>query len=138
MAILPRKGILAIAAVVDIALHAEERPVSAKTLAVRHGLPHRHLEPVLQALVRDNILRGIRGPGGGYELAGEPSNITAEQIIRAAETAEDADALLMQSNSPLLTEVVLPAVAQAEKALSDALGQLTVADMLQSGERPPA
>src|SRR5207253_11116665 len=135
MPILPRKGILAIAAVVDVALHAKERPVSAKTLAVRHGLPPRHLEPVLQALVREGILRGIRGPGGGYELAGEARDITAEQILHAAETVDDPDALLMQSHSPLLAEVVMPAIAQAEKALSDALVRVTVEDMLLPGER---
>jgi len=129
---LPRKGILAIAAVVDIALHAQERPVSAKTLAVRHGLPPRHLEPVLQALVRAGILRGIRGPGGGYELADQARNITAEQILRAAETVDETGASPLQSNSALLAEVVLPAVAQAEKALSDALIRVTVDDMLRA------
>src|ERR1700724_2426888 len=77
MPFLPRKGILAIAAVVDIALNDRERPVSAKTLAVRHGLPPRHLEPVLQALVRDGILKGTRGPRGGYALARESGRITA-------------------------------------------------------------
>src|SRR5258705_3499243 len=133
MPILPRKGILAIAAVVDIALHDGDTPVSAKTLAVRHGLPPRHLEPVLQALVRDGILKGIRGPGGGYELAGEPGDITAAQILRAADMI-DGEGQSPQSNSPLLAEVVLPAVAHAEKALSDALTRITVADMVRPAE----
>src|SRR6201996_291842 len=115
MPLLPRKSILAIAAVVDIALHAHSRPVAAKALAQRHQLPPRHLEPVLQALVREGILKGIRGPGGGYELASEPRDITAEQILRAAELIDDDPA--PQSNSPLLADVVLPAVAHAEKAL---------------------
>ena len=131
MPILPRKGILAIAAVVDIALHDRDAPVSAKTLAVRHGLPPRHLEPVLQALVRDGILKGIRGPGGGYQLAGEPGDITAAQILRAADMIDDEDP---QSNSPLLAELVLPAVAHAERALSDALTRITVADMVRPAE----
>ena len=56
MSLLPRKGLLAIAAVVDVALNGRDRPVSAKALAARHGLPPRHLEPVLQALVHDGIL----------------------------------------------------------------------------------
>ena len=133
MPFLPRKGILAIAAVVDIALHDGERPVSAKTLAVRHGLPPRHLEPVLQALVREGVLKGIRGPGGGYELASEPRAITAEQILRAAELIDDDPA--PQSSSPLLADVVLPAVANAEKALSDALTQITIEDMVRPADR---
>ncbi len=133
MPILPRKGILAIAAVVDIALHDGEHPVSAKALAIRHGLPPRHLEPVLQALVREGILKGIRGPGGGYELAGEPRDITAEQILRATELADDGDP--PQSNSPLLADVVLPTMVHAEKALSDALARITVEDMVRPAAR---
>ena len=84
MPILPRKGILAIAAVVDIALHDGEHPVSAKTLAVRHGLPPRHLETLLQGLVQANILKGVRGPRGGYELARERRKISAGEIVRTA------------------------------------------------------
>jgi Rrf2 family protein len=133
MPFLPRKGILAIAAVVDIALNDREHPVSAKTLAVRHGLPPRHLEPVLQALVREGILKGIRGPGGGYELAAEPRAITAEQILRAAELMDEDRA--PQSNSPLVVDIVLPAVAHAEKALLDALGRITVEDMVRPADR---
>ena len=133
MSFLPRKGILAIAAVVDIALRDGDHPVSAKTLAVRHGLPPRHLEPVLQALVREGVLKGIRGPGGGYELASEPRDITAEQILRAAELIDGDPA--PQSNSPLLAEIVLPAMAHAEKALSDALSRITVEDMVRPADR---
>ena len=87
MALLSRKGLLAIGAVIDIALHAGQRPVSARALAERNGLPPRHLEPVLQALVREGILKGIRGPGGGYELAGARRDITAESILRAASSS---------------------------------------------------
>ena len=89
MALLSRKGLLAIAAVIDVALHGRGRPVSAKALAARHALPARHLEPVLQALVRVGILKGIRGPRGGYELARERRRITADDILRAAGTIED-------------------------------------------------
>ena len=89
MPLASRKAILAIVAVVDVALNARERPVSARALAARHNLPPRHLEPVLQALVRDGILKGIRGPHGGYELGRERKRISAEDILRAARQAED-------------------------------------------------
>ena len=93
MSLVSRKGVLAIAAVIDVALNARSRPVSAKALAARHRLPPRHLEPVLQALVRDGILKGIRGPHGGYELARERTRISADDILRAATTAEDVQPL---------------------------------------------
>ena len=88
MPLLPRKGILAIAAVIDVALQAHGHPISAKSSAARHGLPPRHLEPVLQALVRDGILKGIRGPRGGYALARDRKQVTANDILRAAGTVD--------------------------------------------------
>ena len=88
MTILPRKGLLALAVVVDVALQTDGPPISAETLATRHGLPSRHLESVLQSLVREGILKGIRGPHGGYELARERSGITANDILRAARNSD--------------------------------------------------
>ncbi len=133
MPLLPRKGILAIAAVIDIAINARGRPVAAKALAGRHHLPPRHLEPVLQALVREGILKGIRGPRGGYELARDQRQITADQILRAAGAADEAGDG-PEANSPLLSKVVVPALAQAEKAFSQALSRISVEDLTQSAE----
>ena len=113
MSLLPRKGLLAIAAVVDVALNARERPVSSRKLAARHNLPPRHLEPVLQALVHEGIFHGVRGPRGGYELARERKRISVADILRAAATVEDAEDDLPRSR--VLDEVVLPAIAEAEK-----------------------
>jgi Rrf2 family protein len=133
MPLLPRKGILAIAAVIDVALHASGRPVSAKALAERHALPPRHLEPVLQALVHDGILQGIRGPRGGYRLAREQRNITAEEILRAAGTVEDA-ATTTVVESRLVSAVVLPALAQAERAFALALGKISVEELTRKAQ----
>jgi Rrf2 family protein len=132
MPLLPRKGILAIAAVIDIALHARGRPVAAKALAQRHRLPPRHLEPVLQALVREGILKGVRGPRGGYELAREQRRITADDILRAAGTVEDEEAPV--TGSALISDVVAPALAQAEHAFSAALARISVEDLTRSSE----
>jgi Rrf2 family iron-sulfur cluster assembly transcriptional regulator len=67
---------------------AARGPVKVKALATRYQLPPRHLEPVLQALVRHGILNSIRGPGGGYGLARERRRITADEILRAVGTVE--------------------------------------------------
>jgi Rrf2 family transcriptional regulator, iron-sulfur cluster assembly transcription factor len=133
MPLVPRKGLLAIAAVIDVAIHANSRPVSAKALAARHQLPPRHLEPVLQALVRDGILKGIRGPHGGYELGRERDRITADDILRAAVTADDADGLALP-DSLLLSEVVRPALIETERTFSVALGRINIDDMVKRAE----
>src|SRR5581483_8392651 len=133
MTLLSRKGLLAIAAVIDVAIYGQGRPVSAKVLAARHSLPARHLEPVLQALVRVGILKGIRGPRGGYELARDRRRITADDILRAAGTIDDAQAS-MDSESKMLAEIVKPAISQAEKAFSAALSRINLDDLARRAE----
>src|SRR6185312_3430308 len=133
MSLVSRKGILAIAAVIDVALNASERPVSAKALAARHRLPPRHLEPVLQALVRDGILKGTRGPHGGYALARERKRISAEDIVRAACHVDEAGDTALPA-SALLTEVIRPALAAAERSFSAALAHISVDDIARSAE----
>jgi Rrf2 family iron-sulfur cluster assembly transcriptional regulator len=133
MSLLPHKGLLAIAAVVDVALHARERPVSARALAERHNLPPRHLEPVLQALVHEGIFHGIRGPRGGYELARERQRITVADILKAAGTVDEAEGSPAMG-SRILQDVVLPAVSDAEKAFTAALAQLSVEDLARRAE----
>ena len=134
MALLSRKGLLAIAAVIDVALHGRGRPVSAKALAARHSLPARHLEPVLQALVRVGILKGIRGPRGGYELARERRRITADDILRAAGTIEEANGFATAAGSVLVSTVVIPAVGQAERAFSAALNRINLDELVRKAE----
>jgi Rrf2 family protein len=131
MHLLPRKGVLAIAAVLDIAINGRGRPVAARSLASRHRLPPRHLEPVLQALESQGILRGVRGPRGGYELARADTEIAAHEILQAAATVEDQGDP-PASGSTLLKHVVGPALAKAEEAFSLALAAITVADLARS------
>jgi Rrf2 family protein len=134
MQLVSRKGILAIAAVIDVAIHSRSRPVSAKALAARHQLPPRHLEPVLQTLVRDGILKGIRGPRGGYEIGRDQSQITADDILKSASRIEEAEQPLPES--PLVGGVVQPALAAAERSFSAALREITVADMARQALNP--
>jgi Rrf2 family transcriptional regulator, iron-sulfur cluster assembly transcription factor len=69
------RSVLALAAVVDVAIHSGPGPVSANSLYARRGLPLRYLEPILQALVQARILKGVRGPRGGYQLARDRGQI---------------------------------------------------------------
>jgi Rrf2 family transcriptional regulator, iron-sulfur cluster assembly transcription factor len=131
MSLLPRKGLLAIAAVIDVALQNDGRPLSAKTLAMRHGLPPRHLETVLQSLVRDGILKGIRGPRGGYELARARGQVTANDILRAAGSVDGLDE---GPRSELMEKIVVPALSVAETVFGEALGRINLDDMARRAE----
>jgi len=135
MSFFPRKGLLAIAAVVDVALNGRERPVSARKLAARHNLPARHLEPVLQALVHEGIFNGVRGPRGGYELARERKRISVADILRAAGSVNDEDDAI--TTSRLLEQAVLPALADVERVFMTALTRLSLDDIARRAEALP-
>jgi Rrf2 family iron-sulfur cluster assembly transcriptional regulator len=116
MIMLPRDARFALMATLDVALYARGRPVSSKALAARHDLPPRRLENLLQVLVRAGILKSVRGPQGGYELARERRRLTVGEIVRAAlcaEADEDSEGLR------LFDDVLEPLVVEAEhKALA--------------------
>jgi Rrf2 family iron-sulfur cluster assembly transcriptional regulator len=132
MTLLTRKDLLAIAAVVDVALHPRGKPASAKSIAARHLLPPRHLEPVLQALVHHGILKGVRGPGGGYDLAREKTAITADEIVKAAASTDQS--IGAHASSLLLQRVVMPAISQAENAFAAALARINVEDLVRQAD----
>jgi Rrf2 family transcriptional regulator, iron-sulfur cluster assembly transcription factor len=133
--LLSRRSLLAIAAVVDIALHARPTPVAAKMLASRHNLPPRHLETVLQALVRAGVLKGVRGPRGGYELARERRRITAAEIVRAAMMAAAEENLPPVPESRLVDEVVAPLVQRAADAFLASLDAVTIEELCRQANK---
>lgn len=128
-----RRARLAIAAVVDIALNDQSAPVPAKALAARQNLPPRHLEPVLQALVRSGILKGTRGPRGGYRVARTEERITCADILRATAGLDEEEAA-EDGLSPPVATAVDSALAAAAEAYIAALEAVTLADLRAQAE----
>ncbi len=89
---LSRKTLLALEAVVDIAYNARPGPVQSKDITARQGVPHRYLEQALQHLVRHGVLKGVRGPRGGYRLARERRRVSVGQVVRLLTDLEQPDA----------------------------------------------
>lgn len=133
MMFLSRRSLLALAAVVDIARYARPLPVAAKALAQRLDLPPRHLEPLLQSLVRAGILKGLRGPRGGYELARERRRITAAEILRAISN-DPMDGAKEMPGCRLVSQVIGPLLDTAGTAFLAELETLTIDDMCRRAE----
>jgi Rrf2 family transcriptional regulator, iron-sulfur cluster assembly transcription factor len=131
--LLSRRGYLALAVVADIAIHARPAPVAAKALAARLDLPPRHLEALLQALVHANILKGVRGPRGGYELARERRRITAASVLCAASSESESGADAMPE-CPLVRLAVAPLIEAAGKVFLAELETITIDDICRRAE----
>lgn len=128
MTLLPRPARLALMAALDVALYARTRPVSSKALAARHDLPPRHLESMLQAMVRAGILKSVRGPAGGYELARERRRLYVGEIVRVALRADEA-ANGGAEGPRLLEEVLKPVFAEAENMALARLDTISLDDL---------
>ncbi len=135
MNLLSRRSMLAIGAVVDIALHSRAAPVAAKALAARHRLPPRHLETLLQGLVHAKILKGVRGPRGGYELARERRRISLGEIVRTAVSLSTADPDDVGSHSGLMEKVIDPSVRKAGESFLHNLDSITVEEMCEAADK---
>jgi len=70
-------------AIFDIAYHSAGMPVQIKDISKRQEIPPRYLEQIFQKLKKANIVKSVRGPGGGYVLAKHPNKITVGDIIQA-------------------------------------------------------
>jgi Rrf2 family protein len=125
-----RKLLFAIEAVLDIAYHSGGMPVQSHEITRRQGIPRRYLEQTLQHLVRAGILTGVRGPKGGYRLARERRRISVGeivQVVRAAETAEEAEFYSPASN--LGSEVIRPLWAELTEEVMGRLSSITLDEL---------
>jgi len=120
---------VAVAAVVDVALHGASGPVGGAAIAERLGQNPRGLEPLLQALSRAGILASSRGRRGGYKLAKARRAITAGDILRAVAEEEGEAAA-----SPMLAEVVAPVWREARAKALAALDAVTVEALARKAE----
>lgn len=70
---------------IDIARHQESGPVPLREVSLRQDISLKYLEQIASLLCRLGYLESVRGAQGGYLLAKEPSDISAGEIMRAAE-----------------------------------------------------
>ena len=87
---LTTKGRYAVTAMLDLALHGSERPVSLADISGRQDISLSYLEQLFAKLRRNNLVSSVRGPGGGYRLSRGGHEIFVAQIIDAVNEAVDA------------------------------------------------
>lgn len=87
---LSTKGRYAVTAMMDLALHDREGPVTLADISRKQGISLSYLEQLFSKLRKANLVEGVRGPGGGYRLARIPAQITVAEIITSVDEAVDA------------------------------------------------
>lgn len=131
---LSKKLLCALEAVLDIAYNAGDTPVQSRDITSRQGIPERYLEQVLQQLVRANILKGVRGPRGGYRLARERRRITVGDIARVIYADEEGEAA-EQAGSPLGGEIIQPFWEEFREQVMKELDETSIEDLCKKARQ---
>jgi Rrf2 family iron-sulfur cluster assembly transcriptional regulator len=87
---LTAKGRYAVTAMLDLAVHQKSRPISLADISWRQGISLSYLEQLFAKLRKHNLVNSVRGPGGGYQLGRDPSQIFVAEIVDAVDESLDA------------------------------------------------
>jgi Rrf2 family protein len=124
-----KKMRLALEAVLDVAYNARPEPVQSKDITARLGIPQRYLEQVMQQLVHEGVLKGVRGPRGGYTLARERRRITVGEVVRIVDAIERAEDPEEPCGSALGAAVAKPLWTEVQALVLGRLDAVTLDDL---------
>jgi Rrf2 family iron-sulfur cluster assembly transcriptional regulator len=87
---LTSKGRYAVTAMLDVALHSRNGPVSLADISERQEISLSYLEQLFARLRKEQLVSSVRGPGGGYKLGRPANDIAVGEVIRAVNESVDA------------------------------------------------
>jgi len=87
---LTTKGRYAVTAMLDLALHSSNRPITLSDISGRQNLSLSYLEQLFSRLRKNGLVSSTRGPGGGYQLARHPEDINVAEVMIAVDEAIDS------------------------------------------------
>ena len=95
---LTTKGRYAVTAMLDLAVHAIEGPITLADISQRQGISLSYLEQLFSKLRKRELVASARGPGGGYRLSREANQIHVAEVIAAVDETVDATRCAGQGN----------------------------------------
>lgn len=128
------KGRYAIRFMIDLAEQPEGIPVPLDDVAKRQEISKKYLEMIVKLLVKEKLVKGTCGKGGGYSLLRKASEYTVEEILRCAEgtlatvscLAQDAEACPREKNCK-----TLPMWRKFDSLVQDFFQGITIEDLVK-------
>jgi len=120
-------------AMLDLALHEDNGPISLREIARRQDVSPKYMEQLLGALQNAGLIRSARGPRGGYTLAQPPAEINLRQLYAILEGSEEfvdclSDPGLCERSAGCVTQEVW---AQMCLAAMDVLESTTLSELAE-------
>ena len=130
---LSTKGRYGTRAMLDLAVHQTDGPVNIAEIAKREDISARYLEQLMIKLASRELVRPVRGRGGGFVLGRTPAEITLGEIIEALEgpvnvTDCTRDPSVCDRSTLCTTREIWEELSQT---ITSHLDQITLEDMAQ-------
>ena len=131
------KGRYALRILVDLAEHQTGAYIPLKEIAERQDISEKYLESILKILVKNRLLQGLRGKGGGYLLSKKPEDITVGSVLRMTEGTL-APVTCLEENAeqcPRMSDCrILSLWKNLDQVINQYLDSVTLADLMQPQE----
>ena len=128
------RGRYALRTMVDLAQHGGEGLVTLKDVAARQDLSQKYLEQIVTQLSKAGLVKGTRGPQGGYKLARAPQDYTVAEILEQVEgSLAPVECLEAETNTceRCSSCATIDMWTGLYKVVTDYLGNITLADVVQ-------
>ncbi len=129
------RGEYGLRAMLYIASHGQDAPVTSKEIAHHQAIPEPYLRQILALLSKDRLIQSNRGPQGGHLLARPADSITLREILITLEgqTTPIDQILALPCKIEVGPEhcVIREVFLQVKQAVNDILGGTTLARLME-------
>ncbi len=129
---LTTKGRYAVTAMLDLAIHYQDGPITLADISQRQGISLSYLEQLFSRLRKKGLVVSTRGPGGGYRLSRDAKEIAVAEVITAIDEKVDATRCgglsNCQDDRPCLTHELW---ADLSEQIYDFLNGINLADLVE-------
>jgi len=127
--VIGKKGVYVIK-VMLLFTFSKEHSFSVKEISGRLGISEKVLEQVLLSLTRAKLLLSKRGPGGGYTLARDISELSIKELLGITGNYLEGMPVDQKRKKWLIDDVVCGIERGVEENLSGFLGRLKIKDLV--------
>ena len=131
------RGRYALRVLVDLAEQDSDRYITLQEIAERQEISEKYLESIVKELVKNNVVSGVRGKGGGYRLCRPPEQINLGDILSYMEGSLSPVACLEKDAGPCARAAVCRTL-DFWRGLNDAITKYTSAyflsDLMRTGQ----
>jgi Rrf2 family iron-sulfur cluster assembly transcriptional regulator len=132
-----KRSLYAVRAIVRLAAQHEDHPVSIREISEIEDISLPYLEQLFACLRRSELVKSVRGPGGGYVLSRPPGEINLYQIIESVDetiapaACTDKDSVCMRSPDCFM----YPVWSELGEKIHDFLVNISIEDLMAKAKR---